>query len=65
LGSELDRSKQAPLVEQLDTVLWRDLATIPLFALPAVLATSPNVEGVQYNATPVDLTWNAADWDLH
>jgi len=62
LGRETDHSVQLTLRRQIDQLLWADLATIPLFALPAVLATAPGVEGVRYNATVVDLTWNVADW---
>jgi len=61
---ELDKDKQAALTKQLETALWTDLATIPLYAFPALLATAPNVEGVQYNATQADLTWNASKWNL-
>jgi len=61
---ELDKDKQLALTKQFETALWTDLATIPLYAFPALLATTPNVEGVQYNATQADLTWNASKWNL-
>jgi peptide/nickel transport system substrate-binding protein len=64
LSGELDKDKQVAILKQLDTVLWTDLATVPLFAFPAVLATTKNAEGVEYNATQAELTWNVAKWNL-
>jgi peptide/nickel transport system substrate-binding protein len=62
LVREPDRLKQLPVLLRIDRLLWADLATIPLFAFPSVLATAKDVQGVQYNATVVDLTWNVAEW---
>jgi peptide/nickel transport system substrate-binding protein len=64
LFGELNKDKQNVLLKQIDTVLWNDLATIPLFAFPAVLATTKNAQGMEYNATQADLSWNAQDWSL-
>jgi peptide/nickel transport system substrate-binding protein len=62
LTAETDKDKQTAILKQLDTQLWNDLATIPLYAFPAILATTKNAKGVVYNATQADLSWNAADW---
>lgn len=62
LVQEPDHRRQLALMKQVDKQLWSDLATIPLFAFPAVLATVRGVEGVRYNPAVVDLTWNVADW---
>ncbi len=64
LDQTIDKDKQVAIQKQIDTLLWTDLATIPLFAFPGVLATSSNAEGVVYNATQSDLSWNAAQWSL-
>jgi len=64
LNAEIDQTKQVDLIKQIDTQLWTDLATIPLFAFPGILATVPEAEGIQYNATQQELTWNAQDWSL-
>lgn len=64
LNAEIDTAKQDELMKQIDTQLWTDLATIPLFAFPGILASSPDVEGVEYNATQQELMWNAQDWSL-
>ena len=62
LAQEIDPDKQLVLLKKLDTALWTDLATIPLFAFPGILGTEPNVQGVEFNATQQDLTWNAYEW---
>jgi peptide/nickel transport system substrate-binding protein len=59
---ETDRSRQLALQKQIDTLLWRDLATIPLYTFPGIYAAATDITGVQYNATQADLTWNAQDW---
>jgi peptide/nickel transport system substrate-binding protein len=64
LNGEIDPTKQTALIKQIETQLWTDLATIPLFAFPGILASSPDAEGVEYNATQADLTWNAFNWTL-
>jgi peptide/nickel transport system substrate-binding protein len=64
LYSEINPDSQQRLLARLDTTLWSDLATMPLFAFPAVLATTANVQGVQYNPSGADVTYNANDWSL-
>jgi peptide/nickel transport system substrate-binding protein len=64
LNSELGVSQQVALQAQIDTILWQDLPTIPLFAFPAVLATSPTVGGVRYNASQAEVTYNMHEWFL-
>jgi peptide/nickel transport system substrate-binding protein len=51
LATTLDREGQVAILKQIDTALWTDLATIPLFAHPGIVATTSNAEGVTYNAT--------------
>lgn len=64
LYSELNPPQQLKLLAQLDTVLWADITTLPLFAFPAVLATAPNIQGVQYNPSPSDVTYNVHTWAI-
>jgi peptide/nickel transport system substrate-binding protein len=47
-----------------DTMLWSDLATIPLWRLPQVTAYSDHVQGVKPNPTDQGLTWNIETWTL-
>lgn len=64
LNRELNKDKQLALLKQIDTQLWTDLATIPLFAFPNIVATDNKVQNVKMNTTQQDLTWNAYDWSL-
>jgi ABC-type transport system substrate-binding protein len=64
LYSELNPTAQRRLLTELDTILWSDLATIPLFAFPALLATASNVENVIYNPSSSGITFNMNDWTL-
>ncbi|GAB3245553.1 ABC transporter family substrate-binding protein [Kineosporia babensis] len=62
LYSELDPERQLSLLEQLDTALWEDVATLPLFVFPGLVASAPQVEKVQYNPSWSGPTWNANVW---
>jgi peptide/nickel transport system substrate-binding protein len=64
LYSELNPTNQQRLMTELDRTLWSDLATMPLFAFPALLATAANVEGVTYNPGSAGITYNVNDWSL-
>jgi peptide/nickel transport system substrate-binding protein len=62
LAREPARARQLGILRLIDTALWRDLATIPLFAHPALLATSRDVQGVENNPTAADVTWSMTRW---
>jgi peptide/nickel transport system substrate-binding protein len=64
LSGTIDKTKQLAILKRIDTLLWNDLNSIPLFTFPAVLATAKNVGGVTFNASQADLTWNVQDWTL-
>jgi peptide/nickel transport system substrate-binding protein len=64
VNQEIDADRQSDQLKIADTEMWKDLATIPLFAFPAVLATSNNADGVVYNPTQADLSWNSYQWSL-
>ena len=54
---------QNDLVNQVDTILWKELATIPLFAHPNISAFSDGIENAIYNPTQAAATWNARQWN--
>ncbi len=62
LLQEADPDAQLELVIEIETILWDDIATIPGFTFPGVLATAADAEGVVYNPTQAGLTWNAPEW---
>lgn len=59
-----ERAAQIDLIKQIETILWNDLASIPLFTFPGVAAYSSNAEGVVFNASQGGLTWNMEDWAI-
>ena len=60
--SEPDAQKQ--IIIEMETIIWNDLATIPVFAFPGIVAYQANAQGVEYNATQAGLTWNMQDWTI-
>ena len=62
LNEETDPDAQTELVIQIETILWEDLATIPGFAFPGLLATTADAGGVEFNPTQAGLTWNMFEW---
>jgi peptide/nickel transport system substrate-binding protein len=62
LYSEINPINQQRIEQKLDQALWGDLATEPLFAFPALVATAGNVRGVNYNPSGYDITYNANNW---
>ncbi|WP_051062255.1 ABC transporter family substrate-binding protein [Ilumatobacter nonamiensis] len=68
LMDELEQSPDPERVDELaneiDTILWEELATIPVFSFPGVVAYSDNADGIVYNPSQNGLTFNAAEWQL-
>lgn len=66
LASELlatpDPLAQIELVKQLDALLWDDLATLPLYVVPVVVAHDATMSGVSVQPSDVGVTWNADTW---
>jgi len=59
-----ERDKQADLGNQIDTALWEQLATIPLYQKPTFLAFSATLQGAKDNATQAGPLWNSSTWSL-
>jgi len=62
LNKALDKAKQSDLANQIDTQLWADLATVPIFTFPGIMAHADSVSNVVANATQAGLTWNVQEW---
>ena len=50
-------------MNQIDTLIWDDMATLPLFQFQDMIASSDTVSNVIYNS-PLGVTWNANEWAL-
>jgi len=64
LTTALDPAELVNVTNEADTLLWDDVATIPLWRLPSVVASSDRVSGVVPNPTDQSLTWNVETWSL-
>lgn len=59
-----DQDEQAEIISQIETILWDDLATIPLFAFPGVVAYDNTVSNVTFQPSQSSVTWNMHQWDI-
>ncbi|MFI7613489.1 ABC transporter family substrate-binding protein [Nonomuraea terrae] len=64
LNAEVDKTKHAPLIAQIEKTLWDDLATIPLFAHPNLLAWDEELQNIVPNPAQSSVTWNMDKWTL-
>jgi peptide/nickel transport system substrate-binding protein len=47
-----------------DSILWRNMVTLPLYQTPQFYAWSNSLRGVLPNTSSVGVTWNAEDWHI-
>lgn len=62
-NAEFDDAVRADLMDQIDQILWDDMATLPLFQFQEMVAYSDTVSNVVFNG-PLGVTWNANEWAL-
>ena len=62
INSSTDPADVADLANQVDVILWQDLATIPVFTFPGLEAHTEETQGIEFNPTQSGLTWNIQDW---
>jgi peptide/nickel transport system substrate-binding protein len=62
-NKEFDAATRADLMNQIDQLLWDDMATLPLFQFQEMVAFSDTVQNVVFNG-PLGVTWNGFDWAL-
>jgi len=60
-NAEFDPATRADLMNQIDTVLWDNMATLPLFQFQNMVAFSDTISNVVFN-DPAGVTWNANEW---
>ncbi|MEV0582156.1 ABC transporter family substrate-binding protein [Nonomuraea sp. NPDC050310] len=63
--SETDLAKQKQLTIEVEKLLWKDVATIPLFSHPRMTAWSENITGVTPNPTQASVTLSAPQWAVN
>lgn len=57
-----DEARQTELLTEIETNLWNDLFSIPIFAHPGVTAHAPDITGVQNNAAQTQVSFNMEEW---
>jgi peptide/nickel transport system substrate-binding protein len=62
-NSEFDEAARIDLYNQVDTLLWDDMITIPLYQFPDFQAFQTNINNVVYNGS-LGVTWNANEWSI-
>jgi peptide/nickel transport system substrate-binding protein len=60
--SEPDPDKAAEVANQVDQALWAQMATLPLFQKPTLIAYQNTISGVEDNASQTGPLWNAETW---
>jgi len=63
-ATTLDATKAAALYNQVDSILWKDMVTLPLFQQPQLNTWTSSYANVLPNASSTGLTWNAQTWGL-
>jgi peptide/nickel transport system substrate-binding protein len=61
---EPDPAAQAVLGNQIDALLWGQVATVPLYQKPTFLAWQNTISGVEDNSTQAGPLWNASTWTV-
>jgi glutathione transport system substrate-binding protein len=63
-ATTLDPTKAAALYNQVDSILWKDMVTLPLFQQPQLNTWTSSYANILPNASSTGLTWNAQTWGL-
>jgi peptide/nickel transport system substrate-binding protein len=59
-----DDQQIADMGNQIDGLLWNQMATLPLYQKPTFIAHSSTVDGVEDNPTQAGPLWNSSTWSI-
>jgi peptide/nickel transport system substrate-binding protein len=62
--SETDDQQIADTGNEIDSKLWDQMATLPLYQKPTFIAYSSTIAGAEDNPTQAGPLWNASTWSL-
>jgi peptide/nickel transport system substrate-binding protein len=62
--SNLNPTQDASLYNQIDALLWKDVATLPLFENAVYYGWSTKYTNLVPNPSSVGIPWNSQDWGL-
>ncbi len=60
--STTDPTQATALYNEIDALLWKDMATLPLFQDPELFGWSSNYRNIVPNTSNVGIPWNADEW---
>jgi ABC-type transport system substrate-binding protein len=60
----LNPTAAAAIYNQIDSILWQDMVTLPLFQQPQLYTWSNTYGNISPNASSVGIPWNAQKWGL-
>ena len=60
-NADFDATSRAKTMNEIDSILWDDMVTLPLFQYQELISYSDTITGVVYNG-PLGVTWNANEW---
>ncbi|HSZ42909.1 MAG TPA: ABC transporter family substrate-binding protein [Trebonia sp.] len=60
----INSAKAASLYNQVDALLWKDMATLPLFEQPDLYTWSTSYGNIEPDPANINIPWNAYDWGL-
>jgi len=62
--TQLNPAVARGLYNEIDSLLWQELPTVPLFEMPVTLVTERSLVNVQESPTWAGPMWNAEDWAI-
>jgi peptide/nickel transport system substrate-binding protein len=62
--SQLNPAVARGLYNEIDTLLWQELPTVPLFEMPVTLVTERSLVNVEESPTWAGPMWNAENWAI-
>ncbi len=60
----INPTQAASLYNQVDSILWKDMVTLPLFQQPQLVTWSNKYGNIVPNPSSIGVTWNAQLWGL-
>jgi peptide/nickel transport system substrate-binding protein len=62
--STINQTQSAATYNQIDTILWKDMVTLPLFQQPQLFGWSTTYGNLTPNTSNIGIPWNADQWGL-
>jgi peptide/nickel transport system substrate-binding protein len=63
-SATIDSTQSAAMYNQIDTILWKDMVTLPLFQSPQLFGWSNKLGNIVPDTSNVGFPWNANVWGL-